>query len=58
MNWPHAAGGFIHVPWLPEQAPAGAPAMPLPTLVQGLRLALRSALTHTHDLRIGAGALS
>ena len=54
----HTRGGFIHVPWLPEQAPAGAPAMPLPTLVQGLRLALRSALTHTHDLRIGAGALS
>ena len=54
----HTRGGFIHVPWLAAQAPTGAPAMALPTLVQGLRLALRSALTHREDVRIGAGALS
>jgi pyroglutamyl-peptidase len=54
----HTRGGFIHVPWLPSQAPPGAPSMALATLVQGLRLALRSALTHEQDVRIGAGALS
>lgn len=54
----HTRGGFIHVPWLPDQAPPGAPSMALPTLVQGLRLALRSALSHAQDVRIGAGALS
>lgn len=54
----HTRGGFIHVPWLPAQAPPGAPSMALPTLVQGLRVALHSALTHPQDVRVGAGALS
>lgn len=39
-------GGFIHVPWLPEQ---GTPNMALQDIVKGLRVALRCAL--------GSGAL-
>ena len=48
-------GGFIHVPYLPEQ---GTPAMPLDDMVRGLRLALRCALTTQRDITQGAGAES
>lgn len=47
-------GGFIHVPFLPEQ---GAPAMPLDDIVRGLKVALRTALTHTEDVALGGGAI-
>jgi len=48
-------GGFIHVPWLPEQ---GVPSMPLADIVRGLRLAMRVALTTPQDLRLAAGQVS
>ncbi|MEO7129174.1 MAG: pyroglutamyl-peptidase I [Rhodoferax sp.] len=48
-------GGFIHVPYLPEQ---GTPAMLLDDMVRGLRLALRCALTTQCDIVQGAGAMS
>lgn len=48
----HTRGGFIHVPWLPEQ---GTPSMPLHDMVHGLRLALRCALQVQHDTALGAG---
>ncbi len=47
-------GGFIHVPFLPQQ---GVPSLPLEEVVRGLRLAVRAALTHTADLALGAGAI-
>jgi pyroglutamyl-peptidase len=50
-------GGFVHVPWLPEQ---GAPNMPLDDVVKGLRVALRCAVTvHGQaggDVGVRAGA--
>lgn len=48
-------GGFVHVPWLPEQ---GTPSMPLEDMVRGLRLALRCALQVEMDTALGAGATS
>jgi pyroglutamyl-peptidase len=50
-------GGFIHVPWLPEQAErhAGAPAMPLSTMVDAVRLCLETALTTHADVRYAGG---
>ena len=48
-------GGFIHVPWLPEQ---GSPAMPLDDITRGLRLAVRTAVTQAADLTLGAGTLN
>lgn len=48
-------GGFIHVPYLPEQ---GAPHMPLDEIVRGLRLAVATALATPHDIAKGAGAVS
>jgi pyroglutamyl-peptidase len=50
-----ARGGFVHVPYLPEQ---GAPNLALEKIVQGLRVAIKSALTHTTDRVLGAGSLS
>lgn len=37
----HTRGGFVHVPWLPEQ---GTPAMALDDVVRGLRTVVRAAL--------------
>ncbi len=48
-------GGFLHLPWLPEQ---GQPSMPLVDMVQGLRVAIACALTTRQDIKLQAGALS
>lgn len=37
-------GGFVHVPWLPEQ---GSPAMAIEDVVRGLRIIVRTALSGT-----------
>ena len=52
-----ARGGFIHVPYVPDQAAHnGAPSLPLGQIILGLRTALRAALTTSQDLRLSAGA--
>lgn len=51
-------GGFLHIPYLPEQAarqPTGAPSMSLTQIVQGLTIGLDAALNHEQDLAIGGG---
>ncbi|MDZ7589514.1 MAG: pyroglutamyl-peptidase I [Rubrivivax sp.] len=53
--------GFMHLPLLPEQAAAQAavpvpPSLPLTTMVQGVRLALATAVITTADLRASGGA--
>ena len=54
-GWGRLRGGFIHVPWLPEQ---GTPSMPLADIVRGLRVAVRVALTTSQDLHLTAGQIS
>jgi pyroglutamyl-peptidase len=49
----HTRGGFVHVPWLPEQ---GTPSMALDEVVRGLSLAVRRALQAQQDASLGAGA--
>lgn len=51
-------GGFIHIPYAPEQAArlAGAPSLHVDTVVSALRIALRAALAHDVDRRVAAGA--
>ncbi|WP_213992779.1 pyroglutamyl-peptidase I [Sodalis sp. dw_96] len=53
-------GGFIHLPYLPQQAAAvaNAPSMALETMHAGLEIALQTALTVERDLPIGGGAVS
>ena len=48
-------GGFIHVPYLPNQ---GAPSMPLIDIVRGLQVAVNCALNTSEDRAMGAGSLS
>ena len=47
-------GGFIHVPFLPEQ---GAPSMALADVTRGLQIAVRCAVTTDRDIQIEAGAV-
>lgn len=57
-NAPGVRGGFIHIPYSIEQAAChpGAPGLPIATVSEGLRIALRVALQTTDDRRISAGA--
>lgn len=54
-----ARGGFVHVPYLPEQAARhpGAPSMALATQVQALRTVISTALAVRQDIRETAGRL-
>jgi pyroglutamyl-peptidase len=56
---PGMRGGFIHIPYLPEQAALlpGAPSMALETMIAGLRIALATALAVQEDLRESDGRL-
>jgi len=51
-------GGFVHIPYLPEQAAArpGAPSLSLGIVVAGLRIMIETALRIRKDRRIAAGA--
>jgi pyroglutamyl-peptidase len=51
-------GGFIHVPYLPEQATEhdGAPSMPLDAMITAVKLCLETALTIETDLHFAAGS--
>jgi pyroglutamyl-peptidase len=40
----HVRGGFVHLPYLPEQVADGVPSMDLTVIVQGIRTALQAAL--------------
>jgi pyroglutamyl-peptidase len=52
-------GGFIHIPYLPEQAVAhpGAPSMSTQSVLVALELAISIALQVEHDLHIAGGAI-
>ncbi|QPF73884.1 pyroglutamyl-peptidase I [Roseateles sp. DAIF2] len=54
-----ARSGFMHIPYLPQQAAQhpGQPSLPLETLVAGTRLALELALT-AQEIRAGGGQLN
>ena len=51
-------GGFVHVPYLPEQAQRSgdAPWLDLATTIEATRLCLRVALTTEEDVHFAAGA--
>ena len=55
---PGTRGGFIHIPYSPAQAARhpGAPSLPVDTVLDSLRIALRTALVTPVDRRISAGA--
>ena len=51
-------GGFVHIPYSPDQAArhAGAPSLPTATVVEALRIIVRVALKHPDDLAIAVDA--
>ncbi|RVU22640.1 pyroglutamyl-peptidase I [Streptomyces antnestii] len=54
---PGVRGGFVHVPWAPEQVPDGtAAALPAETVARGLRALLLAAAGTTVDVRVTEGA--
>ena len=48
-------GGFIHVPFLPEQAQGGQPSLPLGRMIEGITRAIEVSLTTHRDLRAVGG---
>lgn len=55
---PGVRGGFLHIPYLPEQAArhSGAPSLPLELGIAAVRLALAVAVATGTDVRLPAGA--
>ncbi|RPE03739.1 pyroglutamyl-peptidase I [Candidatus Pantoea deserta] len=51
-------GGFIHIPYLPEQAVQhpGAPSMARDNVIQALEIAIRVALETETDVKVAGGA--
>jgi pyroglutamyl-peptidase len=56
---PHARGGFVHVPYLPQQAARhdNAPSMALPTMVEAIRLCIETALASDDDVHYASGSI-
>ena len=50
-------GGFVHIPYLPEQAAriGAQPSMAVETIVKGLEVALAAALAYETDISVGDG---
>jgi pyroglutamyl-peptidase len=53
---PEVRGGFVHVPFLPEQAQNFSPSLRLEEIVRGLEIAIGASLSTEHDLRVIGGA--
>lgn len=54
---PTLRGGFVHVPYTPEQVTdKAAPSLPAATIADGLRAVLTAAVTHTEDIVVTGGA--
>ncbi|HEX2890757.1 pyroglutamyl-peptidase I [Vineibacter terrae] len=51
--------GFIHIPYLPEQAARhpGSPSLALDTLIAALRIAIETSVEVSDDIQLAAGAL-
>ncbi len=56
-QYPNTRGGFIHVPYLPQQAAqfVGAPSMALATMIEAVRIGVETALTTREDIHFAAG---
>ena len=48
-------GGFIHMPYLPEQAPPGQPSLPRETMIEAIAVAIEVTLTTRADRREAGG---
>jgi pyroglutamyl-peptidase len=55
---PGVRGGFIHVPFLPEQAKKGQASLALDTMVAAIARVTEIALKVRRDTRVGGGQIS
>ena len=59
QKYPQMRGGFIHVPFVPEQVlerPEGTPSMSAITIAKGLEYSIEAICTHQEDIKGLAGA--
>ena len=59
-EYPSVRGGFLHVPFLPEQAaarPSPVSSLPLADIVRGLEAAIRAIETNAADIPAAEGSL-
>jgi pyroglutamyl-peptidase len=55
---PGLRGGFVHVPYLPEQVLAsGEPSLPAAAIATALRAVVSAAVTTSQDLKVSGGTL-
>lgn len=54
LHRPKVRGGFIHVPFLPEQT-TGQPCLALERMVEGIRIAIAAAIEYRRDLKAAGG---
>ncbi len=59
-KYPEMRGGFIHVPFIPNQVldKPMKPSMALDDITRGLEAALRAAIEHEEDIQVTGGAIS
>ncbi len=55
-EFPSIRGGFIHVPFAPEQTDTH-PSMPIATVAEALHLAIEAALTYQEDIQYTTGRI-
>jgi pyroglutamyl-peptidase len=57
LHRPTVRGGFIHVPFVPEQT-ADRPSLPFEVLTEAVRVAIATTAEYRRDLRTGGGQVS
>ncbi|HVU18690.1 MAG TPA: pyroglutamyl-peptidase I [Candidatus Didemnitutus sp.] len=53
-SWPDVRGGFMHLPYLPEQTATG-PSLAFEQMTTGVRLALETAISYRRDVKTAGG---
>ncbi|MEF9958963.1 MAG: pyroglutamyl-peptidase I [Niameybacter sp.] len=58
-HYPHMKGGFIHVPYIPQQVvtKGNMPSMSLEDITKGLEICLRTMSEVDEDLKVAAGTI-
>jgi pyroglutamyl-peptidase len=59
-DWPEVRGGFLHIPYAPEQAArlGGAPSMALADIVRGIEIILDVSASRVEDLHTVEGRIA
>lgn len=59
-KFPNMRGGFVHIPYLPEQVvhKAGQPSMGLEHVVKGLEIIVKTSVAYDQDIQMVGGQIS